>query len=60
MLYRIASALAELELDLVVAKVGTFGHEAHDVFTVRDAAGLPLDRDHETELVIAIEAALAE
>lgn len=59
-LYRIASALAELELDLVVAKVGTFGHEANDVFTVRDAAGEPLDADHESELRLAIEAALAE
>jgi len=59
-LYRIASALAELELDLVVAKVGTFGHEAHDVFTVRDAAGQPLDADHCAELELAIRAALAE
>lgn len=59
-LYRIASALAELELDLVVAKVGTFGHEAHDVFTVRDQDGKPLDRDHEAELRLAIEDALAE
>lgn len=59
-LYRIASALAELELDIVVAKVGTFGHEAHDVFTVRDGTGEPLDADHESELRLAIEAALAE
>ena len=59
-LYRIASALAELELDLVVAKVGTFGHEAHDVFTVRDASGGPLDSDHCAELELAIRAALAE
>lgn len=59
-LYRIASALAELELDLVVAKVGTFGHEAHDVFTVRDAAGEPLDTDHCGELELAIHGALAE
>ncbi len=59
-LYRIASALAELELDLVVAKVGTFGHEAHDVFTVRDTAGGPLDADHCAELELAIRAALAE
>lgn len=59
-LYRIASALAELELDLVVAKVGTFGHEAHDVFTVRDGAGQPLDADHCAELELAIEAALTE
>ena len=59
-LYRIASALAELELDLVVAKVGTFGHEAHDVFTVRDGSGQPLDDDHCAELELAIRAALEE
>ena len=59
-LYRIASALAELELDLVVAKVGTFGHEAHDVFTVRDGHGQPLDADHCAELELAIHAALSE
>lgn len=59
-LYRIASALAELELDMVVAKVATEGHEVIDVFSVRDATGEPLDEDHCRELELAITAALAE
>jgi [protein-PII] uridylyltransferase len=59
-LYRIASALAELELDMVVAKVATEGHEAVDVFSVRDGGGSPLDVDHQRELELAITAALAE
>lgn len=59
-LYRISSALAELELDMVVAKVATEGHEAVDVFSVRDASGQPLDEDHCRELELAITAALAE
>jgi [protein-PII] uridylyltransferase len=59
-LYRIASALAELELDIVVAKVATLGHEVVDSFTVRDAAGQPLDDDHRRELDLAITTALAE
>ncbi|MFP5310511.1 MAG: [protein-PII] uridylyltransferase [Actinomycetes bacterium] len=59
-LYRIASALAELELDLVLAKVQTQGHEVIDVFYVRDATGRPLDDDHGHELDLAIRAALAE
>jgi [protein-PII] uridylyltransferase len=59
-LYRIASALAELELDLVLAKVQTQGHEVIDVFYVRDASGRPLDTDHGHELDLAIRAALAE
>jgi len=59
-LYRIASALAELELDMVVAKVATEGHEVIDVFSVRDAGGQPLDDDHCRELELAITAALGE
>ena len=59
-LYRIASALAELELDLVVAKVLTMGFEVVDTFYVRDADGQPLDEDHTRELDLAVTAALAE
>jgi hypothetical protein len=35
-LYAIATALAELELDIVVARVQTIGHEVTDVFYLRD------------------------
>lgn len=57
-LYRIASALAELELDIVLARIATRGPEAVDVFHVRDATGAALDDDHVSELVLAIESAL--
>ncbi len=59
-LYRIAAALAELQLDLVVAKVGTLGHEVVDVFAVRDPAGQTLDADHRAELELAIKSSLEE
>jgi [protein-PII] uridylyltransferase len=57
-LYAIATALAELHLDLVVARVQTIGHEVVDVFYVRDADGRPLDPDHLTELELAVRSAL--
>ncbi len=57
-LYAITSALAELELDIVVARVSTIGHEVVDAFYVRDAQGGPLDADHVTELELAIRSAL--
>lgn len=58
-LYRIASALAELELDIALARISTIGPEVVDVFYVRDATGAVLDDDHVTELVLAVESALA-
>jgi [protein-PII] uridylyltransferase len=59
-LYAIAAALAELELDLVVARIQTIGHEVLDVFELRDAEGGPLDDDHVTELDLAVRAAIDE
>ncbi len=59
-LYAIATALAELELDIVVARVQTLGHEVLDAFTLRDADGGPLDDDHLAELELAVTAALAD
>jgi [protein-PII] uridylyltransferase len=59
-LYAIAAALAELELDLVVARVQTIGHEVVDVFELRDADGGPLDADHLAELELALRAAIDE
>ncbi|MEX1176901.1 MAG: hypothetical protein WEB09_00435 [Nitriliruptor sp.] len=59
-LYAIATAFAELELDIVVARVQTLGYEVVDAFYVRDADGSPLDRDHTAELELAITAALDE
>ncbi len=59
-LYAIAAALAELALDIVVARVQTLGHEVVDVFYVRDADGRPLDDDHLAELELAVAAAIDE
>jgi [protein-PII] uridylyltransferase len=59
-LYAIAAALAELELDLIVARIQTIGHEVLDVFELRDAEGGPLDDDHVTELDLAVRAAIDE
>lgn len=57
-LYAIATALAELELDIVVARIQTIGHEVLDVFYVRDADGNPLDEDHLAELRLGVTAAV--
>jgi [protein-PII] uridylyltransferase len=59
-LYAIATALAELQVDIVVARVQTLGHEVVDAFYVRDADGRPLDRDHLAELELAVTAAIDE
>lgn len=57
-LFEIASALAELELDIVVAKIQTLGHEAVDSFYVRNSAGEVLDEHHAEEVRLAVTAAL--
>ncbi len=59
-LYGIAMALAELELDIVVARIQTLGHEAMDVFYVRDADGNPLNDEHLSELVLGVSSAIDE
>ena len=56
--YAIATALSELELDIVVARIQMIGHEVLDVFYVRDADGGRLDDDHLGELELAITAAV--
>ena len=58
-LHAIASAMAELELDIVDADVRTVGPEAIDVFHVRDRGGSPPDDDHLDELVLAVTVSLA-
>lgn len=59
-LYAIAAALAELELDIVLARVETFGVEAVDIFHVRDVGGEALDTHHTAELELAVTAAIQE
>jgi [protein-PII] uridylyltransferase len=54
-LYRITRALAELDLDITLAKVSTLGTEVVDAFYVRTATGGKLtDRDHIRELERAV------
>ena len=45
LLYRLASAFAELALDVRVAKAATQGSRVIDVFYVRDAAGHKVEDD---------------
>jgi [protein-PII] uridylyltransferase len=59
-LYSIASAIAELELDIVVARVQTVGHEVTDVFYLRDRRDGPLDADQCIELELAVTVALED
>jgi [protein-PII] uridylyltransferase len=54
-LYRITRALADLDLDIRIAKIETLGNKVYDTFYVRTAAGGKLaDRDHVHELERAI------
>jgi [protein-PII] uridylyltransferase len=57
LLFDITRTLAELELDVHLAKVATYGERVIDVFYVRDALGRKVD---DRERVGAIERALAE
>lgn len=57
LLYRLASAFAELGLDVRVAKVATLGTRVVDVFYVRDQSGNKVD---EPDAVEALRAALAK
>lgn len=54
-LYAITTALAELDLDIRLAKVATLGHEVVDTFYLRTAAGGKVtDREHLRELERAV------
>ena len=54
-LYRITRALADLDLDITVAKVSTLGNEVVDAFYVRTPGGAKLtDPDHVRELERAV------
>jgi [protein-PII] uridylyltransferase len=59
-LYRITKALAELELDVRLAKVASLGHEVVDAFYVVDRDGTKLtDEDHLREIQRGIAVHLA-
>ncbi|MDP9022365.1 MAG: hypothetical protein M3N57_06635 [Actinomycetota bacterium] len=57
LLFDIASALAELKLQ-VVAAVDTVGNEAIDAFRLLTADGSALDEDHAAEVLLAVGDAL--
>lgn len=57
-LYLIADAIAELSLDIIVARIQTTGHEVLDVFYVRGPDGGPLDDDQIAELRLALTESL--
>jgi [protein-PII] uridylyltransferase len=59
LLYRVTRALAELDLELGLAKVSTLGAEVVDSFYVRTAGGTKVaDRDHQREVQRAVLHAL--
>ena len=57
-LHAITDAIAELRLDVVVARVQTLGHEVVDAFTLRTPDGAALDDDRCAELELALGWAL--
>jgi len=59
-LYRITRALADLDLDIRLAKVATLGHEVVDSFYVADASGAKIadgDRSRAIERAVLVELA---
>jgi [protein-PII] uridylyltransferase len=55
LLYALASALTDLDLDIHVAKIDTLGSRVVDVFYIRTLWGSPLDGDQITEVKRSIE-----
>ena len=57
-LYRITQALADLDLDIRLAKVATLGHEVVDSFYVADPSGAKVadgDRSREIERAVLVK-----
>jgi [protein-PII] uridylyltransferase len=57
LLYRLASAFTELELDVRIAKVATLGKRVVDVFYVRDSDARKID---DPDAVARLRATLVE
>ena len=54
-LYRITRAFAELDLDIVSARVQTLGSDVVDAFYVRDVSGSKIvDVEHLAEIELAV------
>lgn len=60
LVYRIATTLASLDLDIALAKIATEKHQALDVFWVTDGSGRPLPDERHAEVERALVAALTE
>lgn len=57
-LYAITSALAELGVDIISARISSDNQVVHDRFNVRSVTGKPIDNDHASEIVLAIQHAV--
>ena len=54
-LYRITRAFAELDLDIVSARVQTLGSDVVDAFYIRDSSGSKIvDAEHLAEIELAV------
>ena len=59
LLFDVTRTLTELQLDVHIAKVATYGDRVIDAFYVRDVVGRKIeDSDHEREIVQALKARL--
>jgi [protein-PII] uridylyltransferase len=54
LLYAVAAALGDLDLDIRIAKIDTLGERVVDVFYVRTSWGAKLGQDHAVEVPLAV------
>jgi [protein-PII] uridylyltransferase len=60
LLFDVTRTLTELQLDVHIAKVATYGDRVIDAFYVRDVLGRKIeDEEHEREVVRALTSRLA-
>ncbi|MFL5799550.1 MAG: bifunctional uridylyltransferase/uridylyl-removing protein GlnD [Actinomycetota bacterium] len=61
LLFDVTRTLTDLQLDVHIAKVATYGDRVIDAFYVRDVVGRKIeDPDHQREIVTALKARLSE
>jgi len=54
LLYAVAAALGDLDLDIRIAKIDTLGERVVDVFYVRTSWGAKLGKEHAAEVPLAV------